>query len=59
MRYPSVGLGIEDIKDWMSLNRLMINPSKTDVLFCSTNHQHPELPQEKETVTAVYGDKNL
>jgi len=35
---------IEDINDWMASNRLMMNPAKTDVLWCSTRQQPPDLP---------------
>jgi len=30
---------IEEIDQWMAANRLAMNPTKTDVVWCSTSHQ--------------------
>jgi len=35
---------IEDINVWMASNQLMMNPAKTDVLWCPTRQQPPDLP---------------
>ena len=34
-----VSTSIEEIVQWMAANRLVMNPAKTDVLWCSTSHQ--------------------
>jgi len=35
---------IDDITKWMASNRLMVNPAKTDVLWCSTSQPPPDTP---------------
>ena len=35
---------IDDIIRWMASNRLMVNPAKTDILWCSTNKPPPDTP---------------
>ena len=35
---------IDDITKWMASNRLIVNPTKTDVLWCSTSQPPPDTP---------------
>ena len=35
---------IDVITKWMASNRLMVNPAKTDVLWCSTSQSPPDTP---------------
>ena len=35
---------IDDIIRWLASNRLMVNPAKTDILWCSTNKPPPDTP---------------
>ena len=36
---------IDDVALWMSCNRLQLNTSKTEVLWCSTNRRQYQIPQ--------------
>ena len=36
---------IEDIASWLSSNRLMLNPLKTEMLCCSTNGRFNDAPR--------------
>ena len=39
-----VSVCIEDISRWMAANRLVVNPAKTDVLWCSLSQRTLDTP---------------
>ena len=39
-----VSVCTEDINRWMASNRLVVNPAKTDVLWCSSSQPPPDTP---------------
>jgi len=41
--------GVEDIAQWMSSNRLKLNPSKTDFMSCATGRRQHQLSKDHVT----------
>ena len=45
---------LDDVFDWMRSNRLQLNTSKTEILWCSTSRRHHLLPTTAVRVGADY-----
>lgn len=45
---------IDDVESWMASNRLQLNPTKTEVLWCSSSRRQYQIPTEQIRVGDVY-----
>jgi hypothetical protein len=46
--------GSDDIARWMKCNRLNLNTSKTEALWCSSSRRHSEIPTNDVRIADVY-----
>ena len=45
---------IDDVISWMMVNRLQINPAKTEVLWCSSARRQHQIPNDPVRVGNTY-----
>ena len=45
---------IDEVSSWMRINRLQLNPSKTEVLWCSSSRRQHQIPTTPVRIGATY-----
>ena len=49
-----VSAGIDEVSSWMMSNRLQVNPSKTEVLWCSSSRRQYQIPTSPVRIDSTY-----